>query len=268
MAKSGSGRQLLTGTNQRSEMELEEFIDSFGDFTEIPELEQVKLLCWYLTTYRNLETLTWSDVLACFNDTACPVPKMSYHNLFNLSQLKPPFLLCNGMDRFQMCRPARKDFDEKYGKRESTRAVEKSLLTLRNDLPPGTESVYLDEAITCFRSGAFRATIVMAWNLAFDHLLQLILKSKLVEFNNQLPKTFPKADILEIKCLDDFERLKESQVIQVAKSANIVSLSVHTIMAEKLKRRNAAAHPTDVIISQPSAEEFVQDLITNVVQKL
>ena len=61
---------------------------------------------------------------------------------------------------------------------------------------------------------------------------------------------------------------KESQVLQVAKSSNLISPNLHKIMKEKLDRRNIAAHPSGVEISQLTAEEFIRDLVVNVVLAL
>jgi len=38
------------------------------------------------------------------------------------------------------------------------------------------ERGYLEEALICFRNKAFRAAVVMCWNLAFDHLCEFVLK--------------------------------------------------------------------------------------------
>jgi hypothetical protein len=51
--------------------------------------------------------------------------------------------------------------------------------------------------------------------------------------------------------LDDFQELKQSQVLQVCKSANIISGSIHKILKEKLERRNIAAHPSGVLDNLP-----------------
>ena len=109
----------------------------------------------------------------------------------------------------------------------------------------------------------------MVWNLAYDHLCKIVMNDAqhLAAFNTQLPRSFPKADISSINNRDDFEALKESQVLQVAKSANIISGSVHKILKEKLDRRNIAAHPSNVTVSRLTAEDFILDLIQNVVLK-
>jgi hypothetical protein len=69
--------------------------------------------------------------------------------------------------------------------------------------------------------------------------------------------------------MDDFgDMLKESEVIRIAKSATIISNDVAKILDEKLGRRNSAAHPSGVRIEQLQAEDFIDDLVKNVVLKL
>jgi len=165
-------------------------------------------------------------------------------------------------------RKIREDLTEKFGKRRATVAVDKLLIELPQRVPNLAERAYLDEALVCFRNGAFRAAIVMTWNLAYDHLCEFVLGKHLAAFNTQLPKTYPKAGISSISKRDDVSELKENQVLQVCRSANIVSGSLHKVLKEKLDRRNVAAHPSGVATSQLTAEEFIQDLIENVVLKL
>jgi hypothetical protein len=148
--------------------------------------------------------------------------------------------------------------------------VDKLLSDLPAKIRIPAEKGYLEEALICFRQKAFRAAVVMSWNLAFDHLCEFVLKdqSRIASFNIQLPKSFPKADMKFVSNRDHFTELQESQVLQVCKSANIISDSVHKILKEKLTRRNIAAHPSETVTSQPTAEEFINDLVENVVLKL
>ena len=108
----------------------------------------------------------------------------------------------------------------------------------------------------------------MAWNLAYDHLCEFVMAKHLGDFNAQLSRSFPKADIASINKRDDFAELKESQILQVCRSANIISNSLHKILKEKLDRRNVAAHPSGIVVSQLTAEECIKDMIENVVLKL
>jgi hypothetical protein len=110
-----------------------------------------------------------------------------------------------------------------------------------------------------------RAAIVMTWNLAYDHLCEYALTKKLAEFNAQLPRSFPRADISVITNKEDFSELKESQVMQVCRSANITSKDVHKVLKEKLDRRNTYAHPSTITLAPQTAEEYIIDLVNNVV---
>ena len=110
----------------------------------------------------------------------------------------------------------------------------------------------------------------MAWNLAFDHFHRYIFgdAERLSAFNEQLPKSYPKEKIHKISVLADFEELKESQILQVSRSAVLISNDLFKILKEKLDKRNSAAHPSAIEIAPHTAEEYVIDLITNGVLKL
>ncbi len=96
--------------------------------------------------------------------------------------------------------------------------VDKLLTELPTKIQTTAERGYLEEALICFRNKAFRAAVVMCWNLAFDHLCEFVLKepARLADFNTQLPKSFPKADLKAVRTRDHFTELKEFQVLQVA----------------------------------------------------
>ena len=50
------------------------------------------------------------------------------------------------------------------------------------------ERLFLSEAIKCYNVKAFRAAIIMAWNLAYDRLLHWIIadQQRLVAFNSRI----------------------------------------------------------------------------------
>ena len=184
-----------------------------------------------------------------------------------MQKKKPPSLL-KDRSGYYLEKRVRDEFEARYGKRETTIQLDQLLSDLPSKVPDLQERVFLDEALICFRHGAFRAAIVMTWNLAFDHLCNHVLNNRLSDFNTQLSKSYPKAKIGSLVSRDDFSELKEFEVLQVCKSANIVSGSLHKILDEKLKRRNIAAHPNKVTITQLQAEDFISDLVENVVVKL
>jgi len=160
--------------------------------------------------------------------------------------------------------------ETKYGQRSATIQVEQVLKELSAKVPNSAERTFLDETLICYRHKAFRAAITMAWNLAYDHLCEYVIRdpARFSAFNVQLPRSYQRARISAITKKDDFSELKESEVIQVCRSANIITNDVYKILNEKLGKRNTYAHPSSVIAFPQTAEEIILDLVNNVVLKL
>ena len=133
------------------------------------------------------------------------------------------------------------------------------------------ERAFLEEVIRCYRVQAFRATVVMAWNLAYDHVLHWILNDpgRLATFNARIPVRHPnKKPMPVIAKFEDFEKLREAEVIEVCSSAGLITSGVFKILEGKLDRRNTAGHPSKVEVLASGAEDAIQDLVVNVVLKL
>jgi len=166
----------------------------------------------------------------------------------------------------------RKSLDEKHGQRTITIQVTQMLAELPSKVPEVSEREFLQEALICYKHKAFRAAIVMTWNLAYDHLLSYILQHKLSDFNTQWPRSFARrhaqARVAVMGAREDFGELKESEVIAICKSAAIISADVYKVMDEKLDKRNSAAHPSVLHIGQIQAEGVIDDLVNNVVLKI
>lgn len=248
-------------------MQLIEFINNVPGFNGWPHSDKIKLFAWYLRMYRGLERFNPIDIRACYDELHLEKPANVSSYLTNLEKRKPKNVL-KDTKGYYLAKPIEDSLTNRYGKRQATVQVDNLLLGLPGKVPDLAQRTYLDEALICFRHGAFRAAIVMCWNLCYDHLCEYVVTKHLVDFNAQLPKTYPKARILSITVKDDFGELKESEVIQVCKSANIVSGNIYKILGEKLNRRNLAAHPTDIVITQLQTEDFITDLVNNVIVKL
>lgn len=202
-----------------------------------------------------------------------PCVKYTIANPFiaQMERRKPKQVLRNAQG-YALERTIKKELEEKYGQRAATVQADKLLRELPNKIPDLGERSFLDEAIKCFRAGAFRSSIVTTWNLTYYHLCDHILRNHLAAFNTQWPKSFQQkhknACIPTVTRYDDFSELKESEVIQICRSANIINRNITKILKEKLDKRNMAAHPSSVVFVPHTAEEFIIDLITNVVLKL
>ena len=248
-------------------MTLEDCVNQIEGFSNWNYADKIRLFAWFLHQYRGMESFVATDVYQCFNELRLQSPTAILPFFTSMGKRKPKEILRH-KNRYYLERRVRDGMSQRYGKRDSVVAVDKLLTDLPQLIPTLVERVYLDEALVCFRHQAFRSAIVMTWNLAYNHLCEFVLAKHLADFNLQLPKSFPKADIATVTKRDDFSELKESQMLQVCKSASIISSSLNKILKEKLDRRNVAAHPSGVIVSQLTAEEFIKDLIENVVLKL
>jgi hypothetical protein len=226
---------------------------------------------WFLTACLGKEKFTGADVCDCYKALDLKAPP--YLSTAGGKLRLDGRLIATATNVYKLERTTREELDTKFAhgkERPATVAVIDALTNLPNQLTNLAVRTYLDEALICFKHGALRAAVVMAWNLAYDHLCHFVLAdpTRWGNFNNQLPRSFPRADISAIIKRDDFGELKESQVLRVCDSAHIISADVHRIMTDKLGKRNSAAHPSGVFISQHTAEEFIIDLINNVVLKL
>jgi hypothetical protein len=106
-------------------------------------------------------------------------------------------------------------------------------------------------------------------NLAYDHLRDFILSKHVAAFNPQFQKVCPKKRLPSgVATAEDFSEFKESEVLEICRGVNIIDGNLFKILDEKLGRRNVAAHPSTVVVTQLQAEDFISDLVSNVVLKL
>lgn len=250
-------------------MTLQELVDSIEGFAEWSHPDKIRFFAWFLHSQKGLDRFTPADIRQCYETLSMEKPLDVNPYLSKMLDRSPREVLRDSRG-YTLEKRVRDKLEQAYGQRPVTIQVGQLLADLPAKIPDIAERVFLDETIRCFRCQAFRATIVMAWNLAYDHLLEFVIRdpSRLSAFNAQLPKTCPKARISAVSVKDDFAELKESDVLQVIRSANIIGNGLHHLLKEKLNKRNTAAHPSSVEISPHTAEEYVIDLITNAILKL
>lgn len=196
-----------------------------------------------------------------------PPPDLSVY-LPRLAARRPPLLLRDKAG-YRLEGTVRRVLDAKYGDHPTTVAVAAVLSGLPDLLPQVAEKAFLKEALACYRVGAFRASIVMVWNLTFDHARNWVHSDtqRLQTFNHGIVTRFPKKNLAIVK-LDDFDDLKESEFIDVCRTSGLLHKNVCDIMRDKLTRINHAAHPSTVTITQHQADDAITDLVNNVILKL
>lgn len=127
---------------------------------------------------------------------------------------------------------------------------------------------FLLEAIDCYEIGARRASIVLTWLLATNHLYSYVFKLHLAAFNLTLASNNDKRiKISSITKLDDFSEIPEGKFIEFLRSSNIITNDVRKILDTKLGIRNTSAHPSAIVISEVKATDFIIDLVENIIVK-
>ena len=238
-------------------------------FIDKSHAEKIKIFGWYLHVHKGMASFKGADIKKCYDTLHFPAPSSFGGYFSNLVISKE---LLKNASGYRLSASAREKTDALYGNKGYTVKITSLLLKLPEKIPDLTERTYLNEALDCYTARAFRAAIVMTWNLAYYHLCDFILKKHLTAFNARWQISFPghhRRAMLSISKMDDFgDKLKESEVLTIAKDGNIISKDVCKILSDKLGKRNSAAHPSSVKIEQLQTDDFIDDLVKNVVLKL
>jgi hypothetical protein len=232
--------------------------------SEAKDTDKIRAFAWYLLRVEERQSFTTGDIVRCFDALGMRRPSNTSQSIANMANRRPPEVIKNGAG-FVLERRVREALDTLYAHRPSTAYVSKLLAELPSRLTDGAERVFLDEAIACLKANAFRAAIVMTWNLAFDHLCQFVLAQRLEDFNSALQRVFPKARVKVIINRAEFAEFSESEVLQICRTANITLGNVDKILRQSLETRNIAAHPSTEVFRNTTAEEFIRNLVENVV---
>jgi hypothetical protein len=246
---------------------LSDFAESVSGFYSKSAVDQLLLLGWYLEAVEGKASFNSTTMRTAFQKVGVDPPDVTQY-LDRLAKKKPPQLV-KVSGGYKLAGSTRRSFDTKIGDNPSVVAVSKLLSDLPNKVPSTAERDFLAEALNCYKVKAYRAAIVMAWNLAYDHLMEWLLadQSRLDKFNAAVPSRFPKKKNT-ISTRDDFEEFKESEVIAVCRTARLLGKNIVEILEAKLKRRNTVAHPSTIVVTQAQADDAITDLVNNVVLAL
>jgi hypothetical protein len=250
-------------------MELTEFIAIVPNFRELSEPDKILHLGWFLHTQSRRDRFDVDGVRRCFNELHMEVPKNLARDMSRLAERKA---LLKDAAGYRLHHDQRQALDGRFGGRPDAAVIPQLLKDLPGKVSDQGERLFLSEALKCYHAKAFRATIVMAWNLAYDHLLHWILRepARLAAFNSKIAgKVGPKRAWITVAKREDFEDLKEAEVLDICGTAGLfASDNTKRVLGIQLTKRNLAAHPSLLEIGQPQADDAVYDLVNNVVLAL
>lgn len=249
-------------------MELHEFTALVPGFAQLSQTDQILHFGWYLHRHRSKEFFDQPAIRACYRDSHMEEPQLS--KMFGrLMERRPKVLLQSGT-QYRLEARIREVLDKKYGQHETTIAVSQMLKDLIGKVSDEAERLFLSEAIKCYNVKAFRAATVMAWNLAYDHLLNWILADavRLAAFNGKIIARIgvKRGTGLIMGKREDFEELKEQEVLDITGNAGLfASDNTKKLLDIQLTKRNFSAHPSLLTIDAPQADDTISSLVNNVV---
>lgn len=225
------------------------------------------MLAWFVEARQQRSSFDGAYMRQCFKDVGVDPPDMSVY-LPRLAAKKPPQLI-KEKGAYKLAAAVRRKLDMRLGGDPTVIAVTKALSDLPGQVPDLAEREFLTEALSCYRGRAYRAAIIMAWNLAYDHLVRWVFANseRLSQMNKGIATKYPKKSLVLVKN-EDADELKESEFIEAARTGNLLDKNTAQILREKLGRRNMAAHPSRVTITRHSADDMITDLVANVILKL
>jgi len=249
-------------------MTIKEFVAQIPGFDALSHPEKIILFAWYMHVHEERERFDSALVRRCYDALDYAIPNVA-RDLARLVARNPPDLLID--DRgYRLHGLVRARLDSQHGETQAIAAISRVLADLPGRVSGLDDRVFLEEALRCLQAGAYRAAIVMTWNLAFSHAVRWVIadQTRLASFNGAISRRYPKKMGLAVASYDDFENLKESEIIEVLNTSGLVSGGMIKVMNKELARRNSAAHPSSLVVTRHQAEDSVSDLVNNVVLKL
>ncbi|HJP61516.1 MAG TPA: hypothetical protein VJ865_16020 [Gemmatimonadaceae bacterium] len=248
-----------------------DFVRSIPLFDSLHRTEQARYFVYFLTTDTPDSAATPSQVARCFREaeiTPWDDVRFYLRDAASNRNKRESRLLIHTGSGYRLERKERERIRLTLSTEPHRQDTDKALRSLVGQLSAAVEQSFLDEAVKCFEVSAYRAAIVMTWNLTLYHLREFVSKHHLAAFNGALSKnTDKRVKVTVISSLDDFSDIPENKFIELLRSANIISNDVRKILEEKLGTRNSYAHPSTLVLSPVKASDFIQDLVNNVVLK-
>lgn len=125
---------------------------------------------------------------------------------------------------------------------------------------------FLEEAHKCFAAGLCRAAVVLSWVGAAWIIQHEILNNHLAAFNSAGATRYNKQKVVfkDIKTIEDFGRVTESELLQLAEDIGLLGKSIHKQLKDRLDFRNGCGHPNSMNVDLHSVASHIHFLCNNV----
>lgn len=128
---------------------------------------------------------------------------------------------------------------------------------------------FLEEAHKCFGAGLGRAAVVLSWVGAVWILQSEVVHRNLAAFNTAGVSRFnrTKAVFREIRTIEDFGRIGESDLLQLLEDIGFLGKSLHKQLRDRLDFRNGCGHPNSMVVDPHTVASHIHFLCNNVYLK-
>lgn len=257
-------------------MSIREFVAKFPGHQDFSRRSYILLFAYYLRKYRGAAEFTAGDIRNCFAEGMLRIPTDLTVLLRRLSAGKgSPIVRARGAGIYALSLHGAAGVEAIVPAPGADPRELRSFLA--SAVPYLTKVIakvndvqrreFLAEAISCVGVGARRATVVLTWLAALDHMYEYVATHHLAAFNAALGRRQDRLAKVRIGTRDDFGEMREATFIEVCRSASIVTHDVRKILDEKLGFRNSCAHPSSIQIGDSKVVSFVEDLVENVITK-
>lgn len=247
-----------------------QFYDSIKNVKEYTKKDLVSFFVYFLTVNLDQKGAKPKDIKKCFSDCDLEIPTRTTTYLWEGNKSNPKKFLKVDNGGYKLERHYLEKIEKLLGTRKVVQQTSDVLRNLENKVTNDSARDFLKETLDCFEVGANRATVIMAWMLAVDHLYSHIWvhKKRLTEFNKILAEnTERNIKIKKISKRDDFCEIPDGKFIEFCKKANIINRDVKKILDMSIMTRNSSAHPSGIKIKRSKVISIIEDLVTNVILK-
>lgn len=256
-------------------MTILDFLRDIPKFHEYSRKSKLLLLAYYLRQHKGLVEFAAKDIEHCCQGILKP-PSQLKQQIALLSKGKSsPLMRGSTRSHFSLTAPGMNEVESYLSSGNKAEVVTDRFLSdaisylkkFISQIGEENQRKFIAEAVACLGVDARRATIVMIWAAAIDHLYDHILNHRLSDFNAAIQRRRDRYAALAITNKNDFSDIRESAFIEICRSAGIISNDVRKILEEKLGIRNTCAHPSGIEVHPSKVVNFVEDLVDNVIIK-
>ncbi|MDO8136777.1 MAG: hypothetical protein Q6354_03970 [Candidatus Brocadiales bacterium] len=256
-------------------MTILEFLNQIGNLKDFSRKSLILLITYYLRKYKGTLEFSVSDIRGSFQDISLKVPSDLARLTRGLTKGKNSPLLRTKKKYFSLSLDGVREVESYLTSDKQNPAAIESFIhnaityleKIISKVEEDNKRRFLAEAIACIKVRAKRATIIMTWLMALQHLYDYVLSKKLKDFNLTLSQRRDRYNKIQVTTRDDFSDVKESVFIEICRSSGIISNDVRKILDEKLGIRNTCAHPSNVEIHDSKVVNFIEEIVDNVIDK-